>query len=420
MSVETDASVFDTVIIGDGPAALGCLQNMVQQRRDDPDFLSQKVAIIGDGGHSLRYHRVRANSPYEDFITCLDAEVLDRVDQVIQWPTPPSQILKQSEKDNLPLLTEINELVEATRKALIDLTQEIKLGTHIKARVNTISLVEGNGIEVDFGNGGKTLQAHTGIIATGGQQKLDDRLAHNASVAEKVFLSEDLQRTYHLSNIKSTRGKTLDACLEEEASIGIIGGSHSAFSSANYLLDIGKENIKIFYRRIKVFFKDREEYEQWVAQVPDDWAHLFDYNENTDVDEGKINRWGGIRGEAKDLLLKILTGQEPKVTLQKTENGFRDPHVKKCNAIIQSDGYSPSPIPIYGYQKVSESQAIDNDTLQLIDNHGQRFPNLWGTGIRRSQLSANKQRSREGINIFFQEHAPLIIDQIKRQLQSIL
>lgn len=177
--------------------------------------------------------------------------------------------------------------------------------------------------------------------------------------------------------------------------------------------------------RTKVFFNSRQEVQQA--------GYAFDENDVC-ARTGRVNRFLGIRGDAKELFLRSQNGEENRIHLHPYTYTFtfsnyiplseeRDYFLKVASTIVEATGYRPNPLYIYDYSGyighwiagASDSTDIDGQArIRHYTGAGRNdlIPGAYAIGLGRTRLSTetfggepNAQgKSIDGVNIY---HGPV-------------
>ncbi len=195
------------------------------------------------------------------------------------------------------------------------------------------------------------------------------------------------------------------------APIQIVGGSHSGFSAAVLLRDafagvLKPGQITVVCRRVKLY------YESMHAAALDRYAFR---PEELDPETFQLNRFDGLRGEAKVLHGAIASGQEARVRVCAAAPPVVDPK----RVVVLATGYETRRIPLIDadgrdVQVSSVDGKVDvNDCGQLLDTRGRGVPNTFGIGI--GYAPSNRVGAREvSIGLFHGKAAERILRAIHR------
>ena len=142
---------------------------------------------------------------------------------------------------------------------------------------------------------------------------------------QKTILSDDLLKQKRLID-------------QDTKEIVVIGGSHSAFSAVDFIINEHTHVTQITVITkdpIKIYFESKE-----AAQ-----AAGYDYDESDVCTEtGRINRFTGIRGSAKSVALNAIKGTQQGVTIIHGDASNCEDVLHSADNIIQACGYRPRKI----------------------------------------------------------------------------
>lgn len=372
---ESGIHVHDAAIVGGGPGGIGPLVA-------DTRLLRGNVALINPdtrlGSGELGKFQIGSNSKASDFL-----------EGARENPLLQGVLLRRSSKcvasfGERPLPLQIagkflGDLGEAVGRSV----ETSRNGKVIAGRVEKIIYHKGKGTEtpplfitVDGQN--KLLSySHHLVLATGGQEKLHPTLHE---YKDTVVFSHDV--------LTGTSLPFFDEVISTKGKIAIIGGAHSAYSVADVLLKtfgdrLHDGSITIFQKEQPKLFFDLE-----TERVPE-WYDIRD----GDICKQTLraHRFGGLRGDARKLAIRILSGDEQRVTSAKIDEQFHE-RLAATQAIVQATGYTTKEIPIYqrqGTELVRIHLAQDTKRKQIqVDTHsriqdisGRPIPHLYGIGL---------------------------------------
>lgn len=192
------------------------------------------------------------------------------------------------------------------------------------------------------------------VLGTGATQEISPAHEMRHDLQNKtLFTAEELldgseQNMDHLFD-------TLAELPPEKRKIGILGVSHGALATAAEILlreevrvDNGQEPLLgegaitlLGRNEPKVFAKDMDEANKIYGGAID---------EGLIAPNGAYNRFGGVRANAKELLLQVQHGQENRVKVSikpDTENIWEAPDLDDAPFVIQAFGPSVNLVPVY-------------------------------------------------------------------------
>lgn len=205
------------------------------------------------------------------------------------------------------------------------------------------------------------------ILATGGRQSMND--AVNLEFSGRKLLAGPLREKVLLTNriLSDKTGQIWKRYLAGKSNpkVAVIGGSHSAFSTAWTMLqekhgmNFDTGGIRILYRsRPKLYFGSAEE-----AHAAG--YHDFDENDICPVTR-RVFRLAGLRFDGRELLMQLkgIGGRtaEPRVNLQPLDHFSGNPdRDDRLQAIFEDADLI---VPAFGYRP---------HTIDLFDENGERI-----------------------------------------------
>lgn len=253
-------------------------------------------------------------------------------------------------------------------------------------------------------------------------------IATGAYCKDKKYLNLDASENFILKNLESCRWFVADDIMRCESTADfekilkgkipdkfiLVGGSFSAFAIAhqikNFNLSLSEKNIYILHRReIQLYFESKSE--------ANECNYIFDKtNDKIDPQNGAVNRFCGLRGDAKNLYLCIKNGQEKQVILingtsEKPEEIEQKIGEINCDntIIIVAIGYESRIIQILDSsgQEInlgrSQKGIVQVDKCgRILNDSDTAIPGLFGIGIGYPRkLDEHEERcDRIGVNIF--------------------
>lgn len=310
MNIESD---FGVVFCGGGPAALGPFVAAARLGRFD-EVLARRVLIVERGTRigagSLRHYRILSNSFGAAFIEAIDA-VPENSPLTPLRETDIARQLREHRLENVPLrmagvyLDALGDILHAAVER--DPACAVACGT----TVSQIGLRAGGGIAITLVREGveRTIRAERAVISMGGRHA---SALEQLAICPGGTLARWSAKVQPVSTLLDDR-KFLPAHLLDElhrtGRIAIVGGSHSAWSAALVLLrdfrlwtgDAPMPQIALLHRSlIRLFYLTPAEAT----------ADGFSFDPVRDVCplSGRVNRAGGLKGEARDLARRVLRG----------------------------------------------------------------------------------------------------------------
>jgi|GEM_PF-3789830 len=371
---------YDVQVVGNGPAGIGIPLSILGSETERSCCVIGPKAQFGKG--ALDYN-IAANSAADDFLEPIPDALKLAVAQLkaterlaaIGSGSPELELVADFQSGVAKVL---KEHFEQNQRDPFDFGQRI---SHFKsAGYKRLISYDEQGVRI--------AESDNVVIAIGGEQQPLD-LGLNQP---KLQFSDDWLR-YDLATLKTLcKGKK----------ITIVGGSHSAFSVADNIKQVGtSERVNILHRSpIKPFYATELE-----AQ-----AAGYDYD-STQLDDGKVNRFDGLRGKSQDLFNAVKSGGDDLVKLLKAEEDLNNqPCLDEADIIIQATGYRPRRLPIYdafGYPVESCLDSAKNLSTAFEVDGSQVF--YHGLGVT----------PRDGVNLFQQSFAQRILEGLNEPLSEI-
>jgi hypothetical protein len=230
------------------------------------------------------------------------------------------------------------------------------------------------------------------LVAPGGKEVLLDELSGRN--AWNTFLSKEI--------LTNSRKGELDNSINSSSRVIIVGNSHSAYSVADELLK-NYPGIKIeIYKRTptKPYFEN--------ATEALEFGHVVSSHDDVCSDTGKINRFDGIRGAARELYLKELAPKDnPDINIESHINPQNSADLRKIPKgipLIQATGLKPRKLPLFNADgtPLEYSTKCESGGYAKLYLEGSNTPldNLFGLGICHSRF--------DGTNVY-QKQAGLLL-----------
>ena len=257
--------------------------------------------------------------------------------------------------------------------------------------VNKIIQKDNGTYEVNIANKNESITARQIIIATGGIpiNILDENEAFAGIIPLQKY-REKIEYADHI--LKCGINNNLKTKLLKKSKVVILGGSHSAFSVAHFLLNssdsyLFKSNdIKIWCRaKPKIYFNSKED------------AFQCGYTDFSNTDfctvTNKLYRLAGLRMDGRDLYMKMLglgnAKKETRVCLNLFEGKIKEIErdLNDATLIIVAYGYKlniPLFINKFGEQinfKGNYTKHWVNNNCELLDENGCIISNVFATGL---------------------------------------
>lgn len=392
-------------IIGAGPAALGIF--VAADRVHVLDKLLTSGMLIHESAKGLQdfsdkglsYH-INSNSFGSEFICGIRENGM--LSSVLKEKS--AQELGSFQHSPVPLKV-ASALMDDLRTRTSELMEDyplsqIKFGQYVK----TIKVMNDGGFET-FNDEGKLLGCSKFCILAAG--------AEQHSMHSTFLTAEDVLRGNHTSTLSSIMTES------ENKKIVIIGGAHSAFSVANYLIEkfgksLNEYQVIIAHRDdIRAYYKSEEDALKN--------GYHFDSIMDTCPTSGQVNRFSGLRHQAKKLYLDIKSSYEKRIRLHKCDGDIEN-IIKQFNhaTFIQATGFKARRVDLINEGMKPIDITLNNDNIvvtrnaEVVSSSGIPITGLFaiGLGHGRNTPGVGEPRFKKGavgINIFHGEDAETIV-----------
>lgn len=392
---------FENLIIGGGPAGTGLL---LKAMKDGTllELLDLGIAVIEKSDNLLKgsiiNYQIHSDTLSDAFLECLEGMTENYID--ISTLRGEIEFVNTYKGKSIPL----NYLSGLLNK--IGLLLYSVINDHPKCRVllNTevlkIEETESGYLTVHLNNIPALLTANKIILASGGKSiGLDDL---KDDYGKRLSLTDFGAKMFHSDKLlKGELEASLASLVKPNFNVVILGSSHSAFSSAYYLLHkyeddlFGRDSIKIYCnRKPKIFFATKEE------------AIQMNYLEFTEDDfcpvTNRLYRLAGLRMKSRELFMEMegmyADKHEERVILkynnEAKERILND--LMEADLIILALGYKFNFIPIYNRQG-QQIRLIGevtgrwvNQECALLDAENQVIPNIFAVGLASGYIPGGK------------------------------
>lgn len=375
--------IYETQIIGTGPAGLG-IAVAADRVGALSTLLSRGVAFIDKnspeqiGGGQFRNLGIRSNSPGGDYLESINPKgVFGNL-----LATEAGQKLAEQRTELVPL-TLVAEFLETLGKRLREVVSDFP-------ESDVLPSTEISGIEYFPNHADRFVSGTVAeqrrfvskniVLATGGRETPIDLGSGN----EKLFLASDLLHDQISDALRARMARF--SC----PNIVILGGAHSAFSAAWKIrqdfiaTDFPHASVTIVHRHpVRLFYNTPEE------AAAD--AYAFDPAQDVCLTTNRVNRFSGIRGDAKKLARAVTRGEVPEVRLLACIEENRAAvthHLATAAVIIQATGYVAASVPllneageVIGPRAKGNGQLDVTPTCGIFDTNGNCVPRAYAVGL---------------------------------------
>jgi hypothetical protein len=302
---------FGVVFCGGGPAALGPFVRAAGNGRLD-ELLARRVLIVEQshriGGGSLRHYGISSNSLGGAFLEALDNTPLGGpLDPAREGPAIDE--LRERGRLQVPLKTVGSYLDSLGAAIRAEVERHPDCAVACRTVVRRIKLNGDGALAITIESSGveRVVYAEQAVIAMGGQPP--DHLERTEILPELV-LDPYRDKLWHASALFDDRTSLPQKLLEHlkvSGRVVVIGGSHSAWSSAWVLLNDSRfwassglpPHVTLLHRdSIRLFYLTQKEAEED--------GYSFDPVADVCPVSGRVNRVGGLKGDARDLARQTI------------------------------------------------------------------------------------------------------------------
>jgi hypothetical protein len=387
------------LILGAGPAGTGPLVN-AQQRGLLPRLLDAGVTVVDTqdrmGHGTIGRYRINSDTTGGTFLECLAGQEADLFARVLG--TEALRRLDQFRQSAAPLRLVGDFLAEiggALRHAI-----DAHPASAFRPSTRAISVrrtADGFATTVEPAGGGEPSEIHSRYVvsALGGRQDRDRALT--APIVPGVRLDRHADRVLLTEQVLTEDGPArLEKMLTTAGHrrVVIVGGSHSAFSSAWVLLnevsgEFGPGDITMLHRTTpRIFYPTAAD------------AHAEGYTDFGDDDlcplTGRVYRLAGLRWDSRELLRRIWSvggaPAEDRVRLRRLDPAVDDgvsALLDEAAVIIPAFGYRPATVPVLDEHgrpvPLSDGGAgrppLVDDRCRLLGADGRPVPGMFGIGL---------------------------------------
>jgi len=384
--------LFDVVIIGGGPAGTGLLLKALKDGTRN-NLFERRIALVEKSSQlvigNITQYKVNSDTLSDVFLECLEGETktfinTGELSDEIEFITSHkgrSIPLPQLE----PYLKKLGALLHEA------LTTTKKCEFFMNTTVDKIVQNENDTYMVHLSGNRNPFTTRKIVLATGGVPKT---LANdNETFAQTISLSPYRSKIIHSDSIlKSGVGDDINLKLKHKPKVVILGGSHSAFSAAWYLLNgtdgipFANGDIQIWSETLpKIYFNSKQEA---LESGYDDFGE-----EDFCPVTGKLYRLAGLRMDGRNLYLQMCgAGQSIKEkrvvhNVYTNQKAVIEEQLKAATLIISAYGYELNMIPFFNangneiHLKGKKDNHWVNDNCELLDENEIAIPNIFASGL---------------------------------------
>lgn len=389
---ETSRTCYDILIIGGGPAGTGLLMKALKDGTRS-NFFNTRVAVVERSSQliagNITEYRVNSDTLSDVFLECLEGATSSVID--VSKLSEEVEFMRSYKGKSIPL----PELKSYFKKLGELLLETLSASRKCEFLMNTtlekvIQNIDGT-YSVFLSGKSEPISTKQIVVATGGVPKTLP--IENENFANAISLDQYKEKIVHSDRVlKFGLEDEMKLKLKNHPKVVILGGSHSAFSVAHYLLNGNEDipfnsaDIQIWATNIpKIYFNNKEE------------AHANGYYDFGEAEfcpiTRKLYRLAGLRMDGRELYMRMLGLGETEREKRVVHNVYTDQmvEIKKqldtASVVISAYGYRLNMIPFYDangieiYFEGAKTNHWVNDNCELLDENGNVVPNVFATGL---------------------------------------
>ena len=382
-----ESTTFATAIVGAGPGGTGPLVYAAQAGLLDR-WLSMGVVVIDRAqsfGGAIGRYVVNSDTLGRVYLECLDAPAAYKTFARLRSDPVAKDIEAQSL--GFPPLPLVGEYFDRFGRALEDALAKNRNSAFLgRTSITALRLRPDGSLTLVASDSRRAIHARTAVLALGG------RPVRVPTVIEGLKPARTLTSDALLTSSGLVKAK---AILESarKPTVLILGGAHSAYSSAWALLNLlpstsfAEGAITIACRRPpKIYYPTRAEA----------WADNYPFTEDDICPRTqRVNRLAGLRGDGRELWRRMSsrpgTAFEARVRTLRAAFDKPDPELlrraRNADLVVTAFGYASRTIPVFdatgrrlALQADSGGPAVD-DEARILLHDGSTLPNVFGIGL---------------------------------------
>ncbi len=375
-------------IIGGGPAGTGTILKAMKDNSFE-EYADGGIALVESSSDllvgSITKFLVESDTLSDVFLECTQGSTNNYL-PLAQLQNEITEIKKYAGSP-IPL-NALHTFLQSLGKLIENFfATNVQCKLFLRTTAQKIVIKKNNEFDV-FLNNGSIISAKHLIIATGGISV--NGLQDEFNFRDGIDLKAHSKKTINAHDIIQGKSNDLIAKMRSKSKIIILGGSHSAFSVADYLIKANKNlkdnSVHIWANtKPKLFYLSKED------------AQIDQYDDFTESDicpiTHRVFRLAGLRMNGRQLYRKMLVLGDEEIEKRVTFNLISNQahklneELKSADLIIHAlgyrfnmvDTYNESHDPIYYYGSTSFHWV--NDHCNLLNEQGQLIPNLFGVGL---------------------------------------
>jgi hypothetical protein len=393
-------------VVGYGPAALG-LAVAADRIAALDRFLSRGVTFIDASPDLAALKRQRfpyvieSNSPGGEFLAGVSATGALR--GVLSMSAARRL---RAHKDRPAPLFVVGQLMNDLTDALGPLLRESPSRTLLDTRICRVERNPDGTFTSYTTDGRPAVTSRALVLATGGTEDVTTLAARYGLSAEMIVTS---------AAVLTDRLDRVAAAVRASQPIVVVGGSHSALSVANQIVErfgdaLDDGQVTVAYRSILLGFSSLAEAHAWPHRVGGEIRAIC-------PETGLVNRFRGARGDAKRLCAAVLAGTERRIRLCPLQTRDVARTMAQAGAVVQATGYRPAEVTL----REANGNAIElrrqlgkvavDPRCRLVARTGHIVERAFGIGIGYARASRSAE-SMVAINAFHGPDAEHIVTEL--------
>lgn len=352
------------VLAGCGPAGCGFLVHAIKSKTierlvDNGLVIIDRSAKPGSG--KVGDYQLTGNSLSRAFLDCIDDPALGWLFDDLSETEPSINQLRELEFD-APPLDIVGDFLTAMAKRTIDyLVSEYGVPVLLETEINQIQRFRTDDYLLNLRNQRTgqafSISARNVICALGGRQSMS--VVKETEIAAGITLGRATDNLITSDQFLMMSDEAIRDAIpinsDSSADVVIVGGSHSAISTADRLCQalapVGMKRLTMLHGSpLRLYYASPEEAraDNYPFDDPDDICAM----------SGRVNRFGGLRYRSLDVAKSILkTGRMPELDveihwmqLKSTEPGIIAQALREAPAVITAMGYQANLPPVIDAQ----------------------------------------------------------------------
>jgi UDP-N-acetylglucosamine 2-epimerase (non-hydrolysing) len=388
---------YDTVIIGGGPAGTGLIIKSLNNGSYHQVW-GKRFAVIEKTSNlvqgNLTSYQINSDTLSDVFLECITHQLAEELNMGAL--EPEINLIRSFHGKSIPL-----HLLNGYLGKLGDMVKNKLINTPgcqllLNTTASAIYQLKDGSFKIKLDEKKGYLYTNKIIVTTGGIPHITE----SEVFGEQVPFQQYHQKTIHSDLLlKGTISSFHQQQIQNAHNIVILGGNHSAFSAAWYLLQKVKYDsndlIKIWtLKKPTIFFTNKKEALD---------AGYTDFNEHDICPiTQRVHRLSGLRMDGRELFMRMMglgnRPPEPRVTLHIFNNQVQafTQTLEEADLIINAMGYKFSMLPLYNAHGLpvhfigNHNGHWVNSHCQMLDANGVPIPHLFAMGLGTGYIPAGE------------------------------